>query len=51
MPSSYADYVKDWESLLGAVQENQTLLPDVDANLSELSDLAWRRCAPACGGP
>jgi hypothetical protein len=39
MPSSYADYVKDWESLLEAVRENQTLLPNVDVNLIELSDL------------
>lgn len=39
MPSSYADFVKDWESLLEAVRENQDLLPDVDANLIELSDL------------
>lgn len=39
MPSSYADFVKDWESLLDAVRENQDLLPDVDANLIELSNL------------
>jgi hypothetical protein len=39
MPSSYADFVRDWESLLEAVRENQTLLPDVDLNLIELSEL------------
>ena len=39
MPSSYADYMKDWESLLEAVRENQDLLPNVDLNLIELSDL------------
>ncbi len=39
MPSSYADYVKDWDSLLQAVQENQDLLPNVDLNLAELSQM------------
>lgn len=39
MPSSYADFVNDWESLLEAVRENQDLLPNVDGNLIELSDL------------
>ena len=39
MPTSYADYVKDWESLLEAVRENQDQLPNVDGNLIELSDL------------
>ena len=39
MPSSFADYMKDWESLLEAVRENQDLLPNVDLNLIELSDL------------
>ena len=30
MPSSYADYVQDWESLLEAVRENQDQVPNVD---------------------
>ena len=42
MPSSYADYVKDWDSLLEAVRENQDLLPNVDLNLIELSELVDR---------
>jgi hypothetical protein len=38
MPSSYADYVQDWESLVAAVQENASLLPNVDIHLEELTD-------------
>jgi hypothetical protein len=38
MPSSYADYVQDWESLVAAVQENASLLPNVDLHLEELTD-------------
>lgn len=38
MPSSYADYVQDWESLAAAVQENLSLLPNVEGHLGELSD-------------
>ena len=30
MPSSYADCVRDWESLLEAVRENQDQLSTVD---------------------
>jgi hypothetical protein len=37
MPSSYADYVQDWESLMSAVQENLSLLPNVDSHLLDLS--------------
>ncbi len=37
MPSSYADYVKDWESLITAVQENLGQLPNVGEHLQELS--------------
>jgi hypothetical protein len=37
MPSSYADYVQDWESLMAAVQENLSLLPNVDSHLADLS--------------
>jgi len=39
MPSSYADYVQDWESLMAAVQENVSLLPNVDGHLEELSNV------------
>ena len=38
MPSSYADYVQDWESLMAAAQENASLLPNVDSHLEELAD-------------
>jgi hypothetical protein len=37
MPSSYADYVQDWESLMAAVQASLSLLPNVDSHFTELS--------------
>jgi hypothetical protein len=36
-PSSYADFIRDWESLLGAARDHAALLPDVERHRDALA--------------